>query len=402
MAKQGAKKVIKKQEKHLVAVLSTIFSLRMLGLCMLLPIFALEATNFKSANPQLIGLAIGIYGLAQAGLQIPFGWLSDRLGRKPIIILGLALVMLGSFIGMMATSIYGLIIGRILQGCGAIGSVVLATLTENIREQVRTQAMAILGAMIGLAFAFAIVLGPWLNQYIGLNGLFGIIGLLSLICISLVVYLPVQGHLPLPHNLTSKSINMQLIEINFGVFILHANLAALFLILPFILRSSGIIENKVWQLYLVVILCAMLVAYYYISKIQTKKNIKAPRFAILCLLLSEILLYTIHNWLGISAIMMVFFTGFCILEASLPALVAKHANANNRGAAMGWYSCLQFLGVFIGGGIGGWIHARLGISAVLSFCVILIVTWLLLNMLPRRTKFNLGSDASLVSDGISK
>lgn len=375
--------MISRQELRIVAVLAGIFSLRMLGLCMLLPIFAVEALQYTSANAQLIGIAVGIYGLSQAVLQMPLGILSDRYGRKPIILFGLVLIMLGSLIAARASTIYGLIIGRSLQGCGAIGSVVLATMTDHIRAQVRTSAMAILGASIGLSFALAFVIGPWLNQLLGLGGVFAVIAVLAAICSLLVFTLPksevqIRQRMPLLTSL-KQSFSASVLTMNFGVFVLHAGLAALFLVIPILLQQAGIIAAKLWQFYLVAIFVAMLVAWRLIKIGERQQNIEHLQVvAIFGLLFAEGLLYTVSGWLGIAVSLILFFSAFCFLEASLPALVAKHAAAENRGAALGMYAGLQFLGVFVGGVVGGWLQGLFGVYAVLTFCISLVFSWLLL------------------------
>lgn len=377
---------ITKQELRTVAVLAAIFALRMLGLCMLMPIFAVEALKYRHATPQLIGFAVGIYGLAQATLQVPFGALSDRYGRKPLILLGLVLITLGSLLAAGAGSIYGLISGRLLQGCGSIGSVVLATMIDNVRAQVRTSAMAILGASIGVAFALALVIGPWLNHYLGLTGVFVVIAMLAVICSGLVLTIP-RGEGTLAQTLKKftflqglrQTFVAQLLPVNVGVFVLHANLAALFLIMPILLQSAGISAAKLWQFYLGTIFAAMLVAWRGIKYAERQQNMERfQMLAIIGLLFAELLLYTINSWFGIAGILVVFFSAFCILEASLPALVSKYAAAENRGTALGMYACLQFLGVFVGGTCGGWVHGQFGVMAVLTLCVLLISSWLFL------------------------
>lgn len=352
---------------------------------MLLPIFSVEALQYAYANPQLIGLAVGIYGLAQAVLQVPFGMLSDRFGRKPIIVIGLGMIISGSLIAALATSIYGLILGRLLQGCGSIGSVVMATMVDNVRAQVRTSAMAILGASIGLSFALALVLGPWLNQSLGLAGVFAIIAILAVICSMLVFTIPNKTGAriigPKTNWLTNlrQTFTPQLFAVNFGVFVLHASLAALFLVVPLLLQQAGVVAAKLWQFYLSAIFVAMLVAWRFIKLAERKQGIEQLQVvAILSLLFAEGLLYTVTGWLGIAGSLIIFFSAFCILEASLPALVSKYAAANNIGTALGVYSCLQFLGVFVGGVAGGWIQSLFGTFAVVAFCMFLIFSWLLL------------------------
>ena len=366
----------------------------MFGLCMLLPIFSIEALKYAHASAPLIGWAIGIYGLAQAVLQIPFGILSDKYGRKLLILVGLIFIALGSLIAAASTSIYGLILGRILQGCGAMGSVVIALLADQVREQRRTSAMAILGASIGLSFALAFILGPLLNQLLGLSGIFIVIFVMAIVASLLLIAIPSNKT---NHNLLPKSNlklitvlydfmrifnNIHLVNLNFGVFVLHSILASIFLILPNMLLLSGINAASVWRLYCVALVVAMLVAWRLIGGgargQHNTDNLHV--IAILGLLVAEGLLYTVSNWLGITMILVIFFTAFCILEASLPMLVSKYAPVENRGAALGMYSCLQFLGMFVGGVIGGWLHGNIGVFAVLSLCVALSTCWLLLSI----------------------
>lgn len=381
--------MINKKELRIVAVLAGIFALRMLGLCMLLPIFAIEALKYTHASAPLIGLAIGIYGLAQALLQIPFGILSDKYGRKPLILIGLGFIALGSLVAAMATSIYGLILGRILQGCGAMGSVVIALLADQVREEARTSAMAILGASIGLSFALALILGPWLNQWLGLSGIFAVILVLALIGGLLLITIPkgTSYRQPQPSAGSFKSgifgifNNMQLVNLNVGVFVLHASLAAIFLVLPGMLLRSGINVASVWKLYLVALIVAMLAAWRLIGSSETRHNTeRLQSVAIFGLLIAEGLFCTVNSWLAIIGGLIIFFTAFCVLEASLPMLVSKYAPVQNRGAALGVYSCLQFLGMFVGGVVGGWLHGSFGASTVFGFCVVLATCWLVLSM----------------------
>lgn len=375
--------MITKQELKIVAVLASIFALRMLGLCMLLPIFALEAAGYTQSTPQLIGIAAGVYGLSQAVLQIPFGLLSDKYGRKPLIFCGLVCIILGSSIAAFADNIYVLIVGRLLQGCGAIGSVVIATLIDNVREQVRASSMAILGASIGLSFALAMVLGPALNQAIGFAGVFAVIAGLALVCMVLLLAIPSKEISLGAGTSTSFSSALQRafvgrgFTVHLGVFILHASLAAIFLVLPFILRQHVAITNHLWQFYLIILAASMLVAWCVINYNEKHKNLeKVQLLAIIGLLFAQGLLYTINSYLWIAVDLILFFSAFCILEASLPALLSKFVTSDNRGAAFGAYACLQFLGVFIGGVVGGRMHANFGVAGVISFCVILGIIWL--------------------------
>lgn len=369
------------QELRTVAVLASIFALRMLGLCMLLPVFAIAAAKYSGVTAQLIGVAVGVYGLLQAVLQVPLGMLSDRLGRRPVIILGLGLVLLGSVVAMLATSIYGLIAGRALQGCGAIGSVVIATLADHTREQVRSSAMAILGASIGMAFALAMVAGPWLEQAFGLGSIFVVTCLMAFCCMLLMLLLPNTKPLLVveaPHIPT----NFKLINLNFGALVLHAGLAALFLILPVMLQQQGLQEQNVWRVYLGVLLVAMLLVWRLLRYSERNGLIeKMQIIAIMGLILAPTLMYVADQMLWSLGCLVVYFTAFCLLEASLPTLVAKHANAQKRGAAMGMYATMQFLGVFFGGIIGGWLHGNFGVTGVVGFSVGLAACWLMLSVI---------------------
>lgn len=385
--------MIKLQELRIITVLTAIFGLRMLGIGMLMPVFAVEALKYSNSNPQLIGFAVGVYGLAQAVLQIPYGMLSDRFGRKPLILTGLVSILLGSLICWATNSIYGLIIGRVLQGSGAIGSVVLAMLSDHIREQVRTSAMAILGAGIGLSLALALVLGPWLNHLLGLSGLFAIMAVFSIMCALLLFAIPnTQNFKPSMQKLTRLEIlhvvfDRKLIAVNFGVFALHASFAAFFLIIPGLLVKAGISEAALWKFYLGTITAAMLVAWRLIKYSEQQQNIATLQLvAILGLLFAVMLLYTLSGWLSIALSLLLFFSAFCVLEASLPALVSKYAVEDKRGTALGIYSCLQFLGVFVGGAVGGWLHGRFGMLVMLGFCILLIGSWLSLTILSNRLR----------------
>ena len=352
---------------------------------MLLPIFATEALQYSHATEFLIGLAVGIYGLTQSLLQIPFGMLSDRYGRKPLIFIGLGFIVLGSVVAALATSIYGLILGRVLQGCGAVGSVVIALLADQVREQVRTSAMAILGASIGLVFALALVLGPLLNQWVGLPGIFVVIAMLAIIGALLLVTVPQTVREKPQPSMTSfkasfKSMfgNRQLKNLNIGTFALHASLAAIFLVLPGLVLEAGVLAADLWKIYLVSLVVAMLVAWRLISYSEKQhKNNNLLSLAILGLLIAEGLLYIVYGLLGITGCLIIFFTAFCILEASLPTLVSKYAPTSNRGAALGMYACLQFFGMFVGGVSGGWLHGHFGVGAVLGFCILMSLGWLL-------------------------
>ncbi len=377
------------KELRVVAILAGIFSLRMLGVAMLLPIFAVAALQYSAANAQLIGLAVGVYGLAQAVLQIPFGMLSDKYGRKPVILAGLLLIALGSLIAARTSSIYGLICGRVLQGCGAIGSVVIALMADHVREIARTSAMAILGASIGLSFALALVLGPWLYTWVGLPGIFTLVGVGAVLGGGLLFTLPEAASLASKIGrrpgsfgaVLALTTNIALLYLNFGVFVLHATLAAVFLVMPLIIQQTGLAAAKLWYLYLLVLLPAMLFAWRLIQAGERRQKIRQMQgLAILGLLIALVLLYIFNSLLGIAGGLIIFFTAFCVLEASLPTLVSKYATETQRGTALGMYSCLQFLGIFVGGVVGGWLHSHFNAFMVLGFCIALVTSWLIFSI----------------------
>ncbi len=377
------------KEIQLICSLASIFALRMLGLCMLLPVFAVAAKDFTGATPQLVGIAVGAYGLSQAVLQIPFGLLSDKFGRRPLLLLGLGLLFMGSLVAYYASSIYGLILGRILQGTGAIGSVIIATLADFTREQVRARAMAVIGISIGAAFVIAFILGPWLTQRFGLQSLFMFTASMAVLGIGLV-FITIPKSPTRQAALDMASLNcswralltdQKLLTLNYGIFASHAILAALFLVLPLIVQQAGFNTSKVWQLYLQALLISLPLALAFIARAEKHSKVwQLQNYALMGLLLTLVMLQVLHSAKSILVILAIFFTAFCILEAILPTLIAKYAPAAQRGAAMGVYSSLQFLGVFLGGAIGGWLHAKFGINSVLQLCMLLAVVWIFISL----------------------
>lgn len=365
------------QELRTVMVLASIFALRMLGLCMLLPVFAVAAYSYQGATAKAIGVAVGIYGLLQALLQVPYGVLSDKFGRKPLIFAGLLCILLGSITCALATNVYLLILGRALQGCGAIGSVVIATLIDRTSELVRGRAMAVLGASIGLAFVLALILGPWLSQRFGMSSIFVVTGGMALACMGLLALLPAQA--------TSYTVSKpqlpdsrQLFSYSMGAFVLHASLAALFLIIPIVLQQRGVGEQQTWKLYCSVLTVAIVICWQIIKFAERTGDLATVlRTAIFGLVISPIALVLFSSVQGSCIALLVYFTAFCVLEASLPTLVGKFVTEQKRGAAMGMYATLQFMGVFFGGMIGGWLHGEFGVLAVVGFGVALALIWLL-------------------------
>ena len=378
--------------------LSTIFAMRMMGLFMIYPVFSVYAENLHGVTPLTIGLALGVYGLSQAIFQIPFGMLSDRIGRKPVITAGLLIFALGSAIAAMSDSIHGVILGRILQGAGAVGSTILAMIADLTREEHRTKAMAMLGMTIGGSFAMALVLGPVLNGYIGVHGIFWLTAVLALtgeLVLIAVVPRPAKVSLhrdaePVPALFRKVLTDGQLLRLDFGVLSLHAILTANFVALPITLRdSAGLDVQHQWYLYLPVLAAAVLIMVPFIILAEKRRKIK-PVFlgAILALAGAELALIEWHHSLvGTTAALIVFFAAFTLMEASLPSLISKVVPPDAKGAAMGVYSSSQFLGIFIGGTTGGWVYGRHGLEGVFVFTALLALVWFLFAVTMKKPGF---------------
>jgi MFS family permease len=375
------------QERRAAISLAGIFSLRMLGLFMILPVFALYAEHLEGETPFLVGLAIGIYGLTQAVLQIPFGMLSDRIGRKPVIVVGLLIFALGSFVAAEATTINGVIFGRALQGAGAIAAAIMALAADLTTEEHRTKAMAVIGMSIGLSFMVAMVAGPILNHWIGVSGIFAVTGVLALLGIAVLTLLvPTPQHSVFHRDTEAEPAqfkevlrNSQLLRLDFGIMVLHMALTASFVVLPLALLKTGFDAQHHWELYLPVMVLGMAFAIPFIIVAEKKRRMKAVfSMAVAMLLLSQLGLYAglEHFWM-IALMLQLFFFGFNLLEATLPSLISKIAPAQSKGTAMGVYTSSQFIGAFIGGAAGGWLHGQFGNATVFVFTAAMIGLWLL-------------------------
>ena len=374
-------------ERKSVSAIALIMCFRMLGLFMIFPVFTPYAQHLTHATPQLIGLALGIYGLTQACLQIPFGALSDRFGRKPIICLGLIIFAIGSIVAASAHSIEGVIIGRALQGGGAIGSAAIALVADLTQDTNRVKAMAIIGMSIGLAFALAMVAGPTLNGIIAVPGIFWLTAFLALIAIAILYLWVAPGGteqdpaLHKPNSFKQILTNKQLLCLDLGVFIQHAMLTTVFMILPLVLQQNLRLNlDHQWVFYLPVLACAYVLMVPFIILAAKKQRMRAVfTCSIVVLLVSQLLLWQWHQtWLNCLISLTLFFTAFTLLEAILPSLVSKIAPPANKGAAMGVYSTSQFLGIFFGGVGGGWIMAHWGFSAIFLACALSYLFWLLI------------------------
>ncbi|MGM0593233.1 MAG: MFS transporter [Pseudomonadota bacterium] len=373
------------RESRAAFSLAAIFSLRMLGLFMILPVFALYAERLEGVTPFLVGVAIGVYGLTQAVLQIPFGMLSDRIGRKPVIAGGLLLFALGSVLAAMATTIEGVIAGRALQGAGAIAAAVMALAADLTAEEHRTRAMAVIGLSIGMAFVVAMVAGPLLNQWIGVPGIFALTALLALGGIALLyLWVPTPQRSVFHRDAEAEPAmfrqvlrDSQLLRLDLGIFVLHLALTASFVVFPLALVESGLSAEHHWLLYLPVMVLGMALAVPFIILAEKRRRMKQVFVAAVALLLLAqwgLALSAGTLWL-MALLLQLYFIAFNLLEATLPSLISKVAPAQSKGTAMGVYTSSQFIGAFVGGAMGGWIHGRFGISEVFLFAGTLVALW---------------------------
>jgi len=372
--------------------LSGLYGLRMLGLFIILPVFAVHAETLPGGESQiLVGLAIGIYGLAQALLQIPFGWASDRHGRKPVMVVGLLIFAVGSFVAAAASDIWVVILGRLLQGAGAISAVAIALTADLTRESQRSKAMAIIGSTIGVAFAVSLVAGPPLTARIGVDGLFALTGVLALAALAVVRWLvpdpvgsagavrgPARGRLRA--DLAAVLADPDLLRLNYGVLVLHAVLTALFLVVPVAMRDAGLPVSEHWQVYCPVLLASFVLLAIVLGQAERHARVRGAFIGSIAVTLASIGLLAagMGSLPAIAVALLLFFTGFNLLEAFLPALVSRLAPEAMRGTAIGVYSTIQFLGIFLGGAVGGVLAHTGGLGAVLAFSALLTAVWLAL------------------------
>jgi MFS family permease len=370
--------------------LASIFGLRMLGMFVILPVFAIYAEGLPGGDDlTLVGIAIGAYGLTQAILQIPFGWWSDRYGRKPVIYAGLLIFALGSFIAALGIHIHVVIVGRVLQGAGAIAAVVMALAADLTRDEHRTKAMAMIGSTIGATFALSLIASPWLDRLIGVPGIFVLTGVLALVAM-LVVY----GVVPAaPENAPDRERQAgeagefwqvlkdpQLLRLNYGILALHAVLMALFIAVPFSLRGAGLAVAQHWKVYLPVMLGSFALMLPPLLGARTAGQVKAMFVgSIAVLLIGHLAMPWLMDsvWL-IALFLLVFFTPFNVLEACLPSLISRMAPPHAKGTAIGVFGSLQFLGTFLGAAAGGFLYGRWGGASIVIFAAALLVIWIML------------------------
>lgn len=375
------------QEKQTVRSLGLVFACRMLGLFMIMPVLGAYGVEYADYSPTLLGLAIGCYGLTQACLQIPFGWCSDRWGRKRMIVIGLALFAFGSAIAALSDSLFGVLCGRLIQGSGAVASVILALAADLSRVEVRSKLMAFMGISIGISFVLSFILGAVLTPWLGIHGVFWLSMLLALVAIGVVVYVT-----PNPGRESSNSApvatfsaqlkqvlsNPQLLRLDFSIFALHCLLTSIFVVVPLALTHAGIVKSSLWMVYLPVMLVSFVLMGGLMGMAARRKANRAlfiasiVGLAIACVLLA---LFNQTLW-GLLPGLLLFFVCFNLLEGKLPSFTSQVVAQSVRGTAMGVYSTLQFAGVFVGGAVSGVLFQHLGLASVFVFAAILAFIWL--------------------------
>ncbi len=374
-------------ERRASGALALVFALRMLGLFIVLPVFALEAARLPGGDdPARVGLAMGLYGLTQAFLQIPFGLASDRLGRKPVIVVGLLLFAAGSAIAAWAPDLTWLAVGRAVQGAGAISAAVTAFLADVTRDSVRTKAMALVGISIALMFALSLLLAPLLASWVGLSGIFVLTGVLALLGIAVVLWVappePLQHQVQARGGLREVLANPELLRVDLGVFVLHAVQIAMWMSVPGLLKEAGMASAEQWKVYLPAVLGSLLILGGFLFRLERQGHFKAVYLGTIALIVLVQLgfllsLQTPSLWV-LSVLLCLYFVGFNAQEASQPSLASRLAEPRQRGAALGVYNTLMSLGIFAGGMLGGLVARHWGSAGIFSFSAGLMLLWLVL------------------------
>ncbi len=397
-------------EKKAAFSLASVFGLRMLGLFMILPVFAIYGEQLIGYSPIWIGLAIGAYGLTQALLQIPMGILSDKFGRKPVILAGLVMFLVGSVVAAMSDTIFGVVLGRALQGMGAIASAILALAADLSREEQRPKVMATIGMFIGVSFTVAMIIGPIVAQAFGLSGLFWFIAILTVFAMLTIQFVvpnsintaPKGDNVALPSKLGSLVRDGQLSRLNAGVFILHMALTACFVTLPKQFVASGLMLEQHWQLYLPTLLGSFFLMVPFMIMAIKKQKEKQMFSAAVALLTTALLLlwYLPTSLTALVVLVMMFFTAFNYLEATMPSILSRIAPAGVKGSVMGIYSSSQFLGAFAGGMLGGFIAGEFGEQTIFVVMAAFGLVWLLLTfgMKPLKKSKAYSLTTNIVSD----
>ena len=374
-------------EKRSVGVITAVAMFRMLGLFALLPVLSLYAAGLEGATPLLVGMAVGAFGLTQAGLQVPMGAVSDRVGRIPVILAGLAVFAIGSAVAAMADTIHGVILGRLLQGAGAISATLTALVADVTRPEVRTRSMAIIGIGIGTSFLVAMIFGPALAASLGVRALFWFGVLVAVVSAGLLLTLPGRAQQPAVRTSWDlrPALRADLLRLDFYVFLLHAVLTAMFVALPFLLTNTlSLPITEHWKMYVGALLLSLPGTILLIVRDERQGKGLLIGTAVLLLCISHLLLtFGGFHWAMILLALMLFFSGFNFLEASLPARLSVLADNDARGASLGVFSMSQFLGAFTGGLLGGRFMAGGRPGDVFFVCMLLAAIWLALQSFGR-------------------
>ncbi len=375
-------------ERKATLGLAGIFSLRMLGLFLVLPVLSVYASEFPGATSFLVGFAIGAYGLTQAIFQIPYGLWSDKVGRIPILIFSTIIFILGSSLAAYASyqeDIYMLIIGRFLQGMGAVSSVVIALIADLTREEIRTRAMATIGASIGMAFAFGMVLGPWIAAHFGLGGVFAFTAILALISLPYIIWGIPRPKVIVHHEdaeftgsyLGTVLRDKNLLKMDFGMFTLHMGLTSVFTAAPLILKNF-MDPKDLWKVYLVMFLVGLTIMVPSTIIAEKKGLIKQVKISAIIILIISFMMFMFLTDQYLFAVLsiIVYFTGFMMLEPIMPSLMSRYSKPQVKGTASGVFNTSQFLGAFVGGASAGFL-LKFGFDAVFVFLIVITFLWLL-------------------------
>ena len=391
---------MEKSELRSALSLAGIFALRMLGLFLILPVFSMHAKGLSGGDQAtLVGLALGIYGFVQACLHIPLGMLSDRYGRRPVVVLGLVLFVVGAVIAGSHDDLLWITVGRAIQGAGAISAAVTAWLADLTREETRTRAMAMVGGSIALTFALSLVLASPMHESIGLSGMFYFMAVLGLGAILIALWVvPEQekeSKTPFTAKFSEVFFNQDLFRLNIGVLVLHAVQIALFLTLPRLLVKADFALPDHWKLYLPAVLISFVCMAPIIMVSERRKRMK-PAFilGIACMMAAQLMMASFDSLTALALAVLVYFIGFNILEAMQPSLVSRWAS-HAKGTALGIYNTTQSAGLFLGGLLGGWVLQSWGDRAVFYLGAALIFAWLIIALTMRELSQKVANDESI-------
>ncbi len=390
MSSQISKESMSPAEKRALVGLASLYAFRMVGLFMVLPVMMTYGISLTGATAALLGLALGAYGITQSLFQIPLGWLSDRIGRKPVIAGGLVIFALGSVIAALAEDVNILILGRILQGSGAIASSTMALLTDLMREQFRTQALAAVGITIGLSFTVSMMIGPWIALVWGFSGIFWLTALLSVFGLAVLFWFVPSpdrdsGHLANGHFFRDAARvlkNPDLLRLDFGIFVLHMGLMATFIVVPLSLMAGGLAEQYHGWLYVPVMVVAFLMMVPFMIVAEKKKMIvQVFTAAVALMLVVQVLFYLAPvGWVLTGLLLTFYFMAFNYLEAAMPSLLSRLVPKEVKGTAMGVFNTAQFLGAAIGGAIGGLLYQHFGAQGVYLASGVILSVWLWMSL----------------------